>query len=395
MADKKHALLSASSAHRWLKCTAAPHYELQFPATTSDYAEEGTLAHELCEIKALRAFTPQQLTQRAASLRISKIKKHALYNPEMARTSDAYVEKLQELSMSYASTPYVAVEVQVRYDDYVPDGFGTCDCIIIGGDTLTIVDYKHGKGVPVSAVNNPQMRLYALGALSKYNVIYGGTIKYVQMVIVQPRVSSDSNSERITVEELRSWGDSIKDTANAAYNGNGQYVPGEHCKFCRGKGACKARAASNMALSDFKDIIPADNILDGDAIGDLLVRGKELVSWYKDLEDYALKTLLAGGTVPGWKVVEGRSNRAFTNTEAAINAAIEAGYDRAVLYNLLPKTLTEIEKLMGKAEFAEQLGDYVVKPPGKPTLVPITDARKPYSPAANDFADLNKNDKGV
>ncbi len=393
---EKHALLSASSAARWLKCTAAPRYEEQFPENTTEYAEEGRLAHAICELKVIKKFTTQ-LTPRTFSTRLNKLKKDPLYNPEMEKTSDLYLEHLTEQAMTYNSTPNVAAEVQVDLTDYIPEGFGTCDCIMIGGDTLSITDYKHGKGVSVSAEGNPQMRLYALGALKRYRPVYGSTIKNVRMTIDQPRIQDEISTETITVEELLAWGESIKPVAVKAYMGLGEFYPGEHCRFCRGKSQCRARADQNTALEEFKDCVPQNGekpplfgqgVLTDDEVGDLLVRGANLVAWYEDLKAYALSTLLNGGTIPGWKAVAGRSNRTFTDQDAALAAIVAAGYDESLVYERKPKTLTELEKLMGKAEFADKLGSFVVKPLGKPTLAPMTDKREPYNTAAADFADI-------
>lgn len=395
----KHALLSASSASRWLKCTAAPRFEQQFAETTSEYAEEGRLAHAICELKILKKFTTQ-ISPRTYSARLNKFKKDPLYSAEMDKTSDLYVEHLVEKAMTYDTIPNVAVEVQVDFSDYVPEGFGTCDCIMIGGDTLDITDYKHGKGVPVSAEGNEQMRLYALGALKRYAPVYGNTIKKIRMTIDQPRIQDNLSTETLTVEELRAWGESIKPVAAKAYMGLGEFCPGEHCRFCKGKAQCAARAAVNTALEEFKHCIPQNgekqplpgqDTLTDEEIGDLLIRGKDLVSWYKDLEEYALNTILKGGSVPGWKAVAGRSNRAFTDTDAAVAAVIAAGYDEALVYDRKPKSLTELEKLMGKAEFADKIGAFVIKPLGKPTLAPIADPREAYSPASADFAEVTKN----
>lgn len=394
---EKHALLSASSASRWLKCTAAPRFEEQFPEKTSEYAEEGRLAHAICELKVIKKFTVQ-LTQRSYSTRLNKLKKNPLYNDEMDKTSDIYVEHLVEKAMTYKSSPNVAAEVRVDFSEYVPEGFGTCDCIMIGSDTLNITDYKHGKGVPVSAEGNAQMRLYALGALKRYKPVYGDRIKKVCMTIDQPRIQNESSTETITVEELIAWGESIKPIAAKAYMGLGDFCPGEHCRFCRGKAQCKARADINTALEEFKSCaapkgLPlGENVLTDEQIGDLLIRGKELVAWYKDLEDYALSTILKGGTIPGWKAVAGTSRRTFTDTDAAIAAVIAAGYDEALVYERKPKTLSELEKLMGKAEFADKLGSFVVKPLGKPALAPISDKRESYNSASADFAKVANNE---
>ena len=393
---EKHALLSASSAHRWLVCTAAPRYEELFPESTSEYAEEGRLAHAICELKTLKKFTTA-ITPKTFTTRLNKLKKDPMYNPEMDKTSDLYIQHLTERAMQYNSMPYIAAEVQVEFSEYVPEGFGTCDNIMIGGDTICITDYKHGKGVPVSAENNPQMKLYALGALKKYRPIYGDTIKKVIMTIDQPRLSETPSVSEITSDELYAWGESIKPVAQKAFSGFGEFVPGEHCRFCRGKAQCKARADVNSALEEFKDCVPqakaepGQNILTDAQIGDLLIRGAELVSWYKDLEEYALSTLLNGGEIPGWKCVAGRSLRTFTDQDAALKAVIAAGYDESLVYERKAKTLTELEKLMGKTEFAEKIGQFVIKPVGKPTLAPMSDKREPYNPAASDFAGITEN----
>lgn len=387
---EKHALLSASSASRWLNCTAAPRFEEQFPETTSEYADEGRLAHSICELKLLKKFTV--MSNRTFNTRYNKLKKDPLYQTEMDKTSDLYVEHLTEKAMQYNSVPAVAAEVKVDFSAYVPEGFGTCDCVMIGGDTLHITDYKHGKGVPVSAENNPQMRLYALGALSRYAPIYGDSIKHICMTIDQPRIQDAPSSETITTEELKAWGESIKPVAQMAFSGLGAFQPGEHCRFCRGKAQCRARADQHTALEEFKDCaLPGQEkeggkVLTNTEIGSLLMRGEQLVAWYKDLEAYALKAILDGETIPGWKAVAGRSVRSFTDTDAAVSAVIAAGYDEALVYDRKPKTLAELEKLMGKKEFAEKLGSYVVKLLGKPTLAPLSDKRDPYSTAEADFA---------
>lgn len=406
MPPEKHALLSASAASRWLTCTAAPRFEEGLPESTSTYAAEGSLAHAIAELKALKKFTI--MTGRTYTTRLNKLKKDPLYDLEMDKTTDLYLEHLTEQAMLYDSTPTVAVEVRVDFSEYVPEGFGTCDCVMIGGDTLSITDYKHGKGVPVAATGNPQMRLYALGALKRYAAVFGDTIKQVRMSIDQPRLNSYS-TDLITVDELLDWGNSIKPIAQKAFSGLGEFVPGEHCRFCRGKAQCRARANANSALEDFKGCVPAATIQPGEfvpqvhsyitpngnevhplltdeEVGDLLIRGQHLVQWYKDLEEYATKCLMDGKPIEGWKLVAGRSVRTFTDQDAAIQAVIAAGYDEALVYDRKPKTLSELEKLMGKAEFAEKIGGFVVKPLGKPTLALATDKREAYNPAASDFA---------
>lgn len=400
----EHALLSASSAHRWLACTAAPRFEEQFPNGTSDYAEEGSLAHSICELYARKHFTV--MTNRKFNSELKKLQAKPHYSDEMLKTAEKYVDYLREKAMSYPTTPYVTFEVKVDFSDYVPEGFGTCDCVMIGGDTLHITDYKHGKGVEVSAEENPQMRLYALGALKMFAPVFGDSIKKVSMGICQPRITDDESEDGMTVEELREWGESIKPIAKEAYDGPGTFCPGEHCRFCKGKAQCRARADQNTAFEDFKDfaiegkaapelqalspetraVIGLPPMLSDAEIGELLVRAEGLVQWYKDLCEYATQNILNGKEIPGWKVVAGKSNRAFKDVEEAFSKVIEAGYDEALLYERKPITLTGVESLLGKAKFETLLKDCVHKPLGKPTLVPLSDKREPYSTAAADFA---------
>lgn len=411
---EKHAKCSASASHRWINCTAAPTYEMQFPqGETSVYALEGTLAHKFAELEAQYNFN--LITKRTRTTRIKKLQAEELYNDEMLKTSGFYADYLYQKAMAFPSKPHVATEVRVDFSEYVPEGFGTCDCIMIGGDTLRITDYKHGKGVPVSAVSNSQMRLYALGALNQYAMIYGGAIKKVSMAIVQPRITEDVSEEALTVEELRAWGEWLKPIAREAQSGPGTFKPGEWCRFCNGRAVCAARAQYYMELEAYESAVPEGSltpeqlfemdkaaILGGDKpttltdaeVGDLLIRGKALAKWLDDLQEYALKAILDGKAIPGWKAVEGRSDRKFTDVDAVIKRFKAAGYKEEVLYDRKPKTLTALEKLMGKKDFAEKIGSpgqkdsLIEKPPGKPTLVEASDTRKDYNPVAADAAGL-------
>ena len=359
------------------------------------------MAHSIAELKTLKKFTTA-LTTRQYNDRLRKLKKELLYKEEMDRTTDAYVEHLTEKSMEYDNPPLVNAEVRVDFSEYVPEGFGTCDCVMIGGNTLDITDYKHGVGVTVSARGNAQMRLYALGALIKYAPFYGGMIQRIRMTVFQPRAMDESDritSETLSVDELKEWGESIKPIAQKAFSGFGEFVPGDHCRFCRGKAQCRARAENHTALEDFKDYLhptpdalaleaPPSPLLTHADIGDLLTRGKTLLAWYNDLEEFALSALLNGQDIPGWKAVAGRSNRTFTDHDAAIAAVIAAGYDEALVYERKPKTLTQLETLMGTKDFVAKMEAFIIKPPGKPTLAPLSDKREPYSSAAADFANV-------
>lgn len=398
----KHAILSPSSAHRWLHCTPAPRVEAEFPETTSEYAEEGRLAHSVCELAAKKKFTV--MNNRTYNSRLKKLKADPKWDDEMLSTAATYVEHLTEHAMRFEHAPYVALEVQVDITDYAPEAFGTCDCVMIGGDELIITDYKHGKGVPVSAQNNPQMLLYALGALKLYRPIYGDMIRRVSTYIDQPRLGSYDGAS-MTVEELLAWGESIKPKAAAAFMGTGEFAPGEWCRFCRAKAKCRARANQNTALEDFKDCIPLgrsipmqaeydttgfkpSNCLTDEEIGALLVRAEGLVAWYNDLKEYALAACLNGKTIPGWKAVEGRSTRAWTDQDAALEALMAGGVEEAIIYDRVPKTLAQLEKVIGKQRFGELVGGMITKSPGKPALAAESDKRPAYNGAAADFSEV-------
>jgi len=403
-----HALLSPSGAHRWLVCTAAPRFEEQFPPSgDTKYTAEGTLAHSICELYARQAFG-SVMTKRQFNAALKRLQADESYTPEMLETAQAYVNHLTEEANQFPDAPNVFFEQRVDLTDWIPDGFGSCDCIMIGGDTLHITDYKHGVGVPVEAKGNSQMRLYALGALKMFRAIYGDMIKNVSMSICQPRLFDTAKEDRMTVPELLDWGEMVKVKARQAYDGKGEFCPGEHCKFCRGKYQCPARAQQNTALEDFAECVTPDKageikdpqartvlglprMLTNDEIGDLLRRGENLVSWYNDIKEYAQKALLNGESIAGWKLVEGKSNRVINDVDKLIEAMQEAGYDRAVLYKTEPLTLTAYEKLVGKAKFAEKFGSMISKPRGKPTLAGEEDPRDPWSSAADDFKDVTAN----
>lgn len=403
----KHSKCSPSGAHRWLNCTASPTYEAQFPdGETSIYAKAGTLAHSFSELAAQYQF--KLITKRTFNSRIKKLQEDELYDPEMLDTSQKYAEYLFNKAMEFENKPHLALEVNVDLSEYVPEGYGQCDSALISSDRLHITDYKHGVGVPVSAIDNPQMKLYALGVLKRYEAAYPA-LKRVTMSIFQPRITEDVIEDEMTVEELRAWGESIKAVAQEAYNGPGSFAPGEWCRFCKGREICAARAKYFMDLEAYEDAVPRNGLtpeqqfeidkalilgqptrttLTDEEVGDLLRRGAELSKWLSDLQSYALNALLEGKEIPGWKVVEGRSNRAFTDTDEALKAIQAEGYEEAMLYDRKPKTLTELEKLMGKKAFAEKIGQYVTKPQGKPTLVEASDKREPYSSMAADAAGL-------
>lgn len=386
-----HATVTASGFERWSHCTAAPRYEEQFPeGETTVYAAEGTLAHSVCELYGRKKFSAD-LTTRKFNSELKKLKEQELWQDEMTKTAEVYVDFLAEKANEYPHAPTVMFEVRVDLSDYIPEGFGTCDCIMIGADTLRITDYKHGKGVPVSSIGNGQMRLYALGALKLLYPIYGDSIKQICTAIVQPRITEDVTEEWLTVEELKAWGEEIKPKAQAAYFGTGTFCAGEWCRFCRGKAECRARAEYYAGFSQYVGAVPevkaaegatreAATILTDAEIGALLIQAQGLTAWYEDLQDYAREAILAGRMIPGWKVVEGKKIRAFTDADAAMDKMREAGYEDAMLYDRKPKTLAQLEKLTGKKQFAELMGELITWPPGKPTLVTADDKRDAYTP---------------
>jgi hypothetical protein len=368
--ERAHALLSASGAYRWLNCAPSARLEEQLPEKTSEYAEEGRLAHEIAELKLRKHFTTP-MGPKQYNTALKKLQSKPLYDPEMLTHTDAYLEYIQSVVHSYPSPPYVTVEKRLNYSQYVPEGFGTGDCIVIGGKVLNVIDFKYGKGVPVDADQNPQMMLYALGALAEYSMLYA--IDTVKMAIVQPRLNNTSEFE-VYAEDLQAWGESIKPIAQTAFDGGGEFCSGDWCKFCRAKAQCRARSTTMTALEAFGKKLPP--LLTNDEVGDILTRAQTLKAWVADLENYALTALLQGEEVAGWKAVEGRSNRQFDDTDKAFADLIKAGIDEAVLYERKPITLTSVEKLLGKAKFVELTGSHVIKPPGKPTLAPEKDKRE-------------------
>ena len=384
--ERKHALLSASSAHRWLICTPSARLEENFPDEGSEYAAEGSLAHAIAELKVRKYSTV--MTNQKYGRDMKKLEADPLYQAEMQRHTDYYLDYIKGQAMQYSTIPHIAAETRLDLNGYVPEGFGTADCIIIGDNTLEVVDFKYGKGIPVSAENNPQMRLYALGALQRYAMLY--PVATVRMTIIQPRIDN-SNSSEMSVNDLLSWGESIKPIAAKAYNGVGEYIPGEHCRFCKAKATCRSRANTYTALQDFGGELPPS--LSDEEVGHILRVAGNLKQWVSDVEEYALKTLVAGGEIPGWKIVEGRSNRVINDVDACFKRLIAGGIQEEMLYERKPITLTAIEKMVGKQYVNDNLSDFIEKPQGKPTLAVAEDSRPAmqlHQTAAEDFGTTTK-----
>lgn len=367
-----HALLSASGAARWLNCTGAPTLERDFPDTTSIYAKEGTLAHAICELK-LRKYAIEPMGKSVYTRRLNKLKKEEGYDKEMDGYTDDYLDRIKRILLSYPETPYVVAEQRVDFSRWVPGGFGTADCLIIGGHTLHVVDFKYGKGVEVDAHENPQMRLYALGALERYGMLYN--IQEIHMHIIQPRINNYSD-DSISATDLFQWAEGeVKPAAEEAYKGPGTFKPGDWCRFCRAKSQCKARAEYFAAMAKDAREHPDPRLMSLEDLGRYLKIAKLLKPWAEDLQEYGLGCCLEGKQVPGWKAVEGRGSRSFTDQDAAFKVLMDHGTAESMLWNKVPLTLAQTEKLIGKKEFAALVGSYVDKKPGKPALVPDTDKR--------------------
>lgn len=377
MAD--HAVLSASGSHRWLNCTPSARLELEFENTGSEAAREGTAAHALCEHKLKRAL--HMRSRRPVS---------DYDSDEMEECTDAYVDFVMEqyeAAKQVCKDPVVLIEQRLDFSCYVPDGFGTGDCLIISDDRLHIIDFKYGMGVLVEAENNPQMKLYALGALAVYDALYD--IREVSMTIFQPRRESVS-TWTIPVEDLKVWAENeLKPRAKMAYDGEGEYLPGEWCTFCRAAVRCRARAEEKLKLAQTEFRMPP--LLTDAEIEDILAVLPDLTKWANEITTYALDAALNHGKEwNGFKVVEGRSVRKYRDEAAVAEAAKEAGYKDIYRQSLIP--LTEMQRLMGKDRFEAILGGLITKAPGKPTLVPKSDRRPAMnvSNAINEFYEIKE-----
>lgn len=375
--DRSHALLSASGAHRWLICTPSALLEQRFPDTTSEAAQEGTLAHELAELKLRHYFFTTEFGKRKFNAAVKKLKENELWQNEMDGYTEEYLDYIKKTALSASAPPYVVIEKQVDLSAYIPDGFGTTDCILLGGRVLHVIDFKYGKSPDgrVSAENNPQLSLYALGAYEAYKILY--QIDRVKLTIVQPRLPDGISEWETSVEELLSFGEYVKKRAAMAIKGEGDFHPdGKTCRYCRARGRCRARAEKNVQLAFAPDFGKPSALLDNADLGNYLTQGTDIAKWLGDLQDAALSECLAGREVPGWKAVEGRGSREWTDMDEAFDKLTRTGIaPEEMLWERKPLTLAQVEKLVGKKDFQECVGEYVVKKPGKPALVTESDNR--------------------
>lgn len=380
--SRAHARLNASSSHRWMMCPPSVKLSEQFEDKPSSYAEEGTFLHELCELKLHRYLG--DMDPALIELQYAEHRDNDFYSDEAETVTDEYVafciETIEAVRLS-CPDPLIMVEHRLDYSDFVPDGFGTGDLIIVADGVLEVIDFKGGRGVRVEANRNSQLMLYGLGALLEFDPLYD--IHQVRMTIVQPRLSNLSSFE-MEADDLIRWAETeVRPKAMLAYEGKGEFCAGEWCRFCKARYTCRKRSEYHMSLAarDFKE----PDLLSDEEIADILPVAESLNSWVQDLLAYATQEAVIGKTWPGYKLVAGRSIRKYTSEAEVIKAATEAGYTDIYKTSLLG--VGDLEKRMGKKAFNEVLGKYIVKPVGAPTLVPETDPRKPYANAASVFND--------
>lgn len=376
MPTKAHAILSASSSHRWLNCPPSARLCETYEDKGSDYAAEGTDAHSLCEYKLRKALGMGA---------VDPSEHLTWYNEEMEDCANGYAAYILELVEAVKETcadPVVLIEPRVDFSRWVEQGFGTSDTIIIADGTLRVIDYKHGLGVLVEADNNPQMMCYALGALELFDAIYD--IDNVAMTVYQPRRQNISTFE-MSKDDLYRWAEEVlKPTAELAFAGDGNFLCGEWCGFCKAKHECRARAEANLLLAQYDFKLPP--LLEDSEIEVILSRADQLVSWVNDIKEYALQQAISGKDWTGFKLVEGRSNRRYTDEAAVTQAVTNAGFDP---YERKLLGITAMQKLLGKSRFEELLSAYIEKPLGKPTLVPESDKRPVMNNAKTDFMEEN------
>ena len=380
--ERKHALLSASSAHRWLACTPSAKLEDQFPDTESPSAAEGTLAHELAEMKVRSYFFPKDFGKRKLNSAVKKLQANELWQDEMQRHTDEYLDYIKNTALSLKSMPSVRIEQRVYFKEYTHadpadkiEGSGIADCILLYGDTVHVIDFKYGQAPAgrVSAEQNPQLMLYALGAYQSYRIFY--PLSKARLTIVQPRLPDGISEWECSIEDLLKFGEYVKERAALAVKGSGEFAPNlDTCRFCRAKAQCRARSEENVRLAFFTDKKPP--LISNEEVGEYLKKGEDVAKWLEDLKAYTLKECLAGREVPGWKAVEGRKPRVWTDMDVAFDTLVKSGIaPEETLWEKVPLTLAQVEKMLGKKDFQEAVGKYVVKKPGKPTLAETSDKR--------------------
>ena len=377
---RAHARLNASSSHRWMMCPPSVRLSEQFADKPSSYAEEGTFLHELCELKLHRYLG--DMASDVIEAQYAEHRDSEFYTQEAETVTDEYVAFCVETIEAVKSScpdPLIMVEHRLDYSEYVPEGYGTGDLVIVADGVIEVIDFKGGRGVRVDAHRNSQLMLYGLGALLEFDPLYD--VRNVRVTIVQPRLSNTSTYE-IAADELVRWAEKeVRPRALMAYEGKGEFCAGDWCRFCKARYTCRKRSEYHMQLAE-RDFRQPD-LLSDEEITDILPIADSLNNWVQDLLAYATQQAVEGKSWPGYKLVAGRSNRKYTSEAEVIKAATEAGYTDIYKTSLLG--VGDLEKRLGRKKFNEVLGMYVIKPVGAPTLVPDSDPRKPYSSAAEDF----------
>ena len=383
----KHARLSASSAFRWINCPGSVALSDQCPTpASSSYADEGTLAHAIGELK-LR-YVNDEISKRQLNAKMKPLLQSEYYCGEMEEATGYYADAVIEALEAAGEDAELMIEQQFSLDRWVPEGFGTSDAVVIGGGVIQVIDLKYGKGIKVDARNNPQLRLYGLGAANLFDSLYD--FDTVRMTIIQPRLDHIS-TEELPLSELLAWAeDDVKPRAQMAMDGTDYTAVGDWCRFCPAKAVCRKRAEYNLSIA--KDDFRNPPLLSDEEIGEVLRRADELQHWVKDVGDYALEQALAGKQYDGWKLVEGRSVRKYADDLKVAEALKAAGYDEAMLYERKLYGISAMEKIVGKKRLTETLGDLIVKPAGKPVLVPESDKREAINTAEAAKADFTKED---
>ena len=383
----KHARLSASSAFRWINCPGSVALSDQCPApASSSYADEGTLAHAIGELK-LR-YVNDEISNRQLNAKMKPLLQNEYYCGEMEEATGYYADAVIEALEAAGEDAELMIEQQFSLSRWVPEGFGTSDAVVIGGGVIQVIDLKYGKGIKVDARNNPQLRLYGLGAANLFDSLYD--FDTVRMTIIQPRLDHIS-TEELPLSELLTWAeDEVKPRAQMAMDGTDYTAVGDWCRFCPAKAVCRKRAEYNLSIA--KDDFRKPPLLSDEEIGEVLRRADELQHWVKDVGDYALEQALAGKQYDGWKLVEGRSVRKYADDLKVAEALKAAGYDEAMLYERKLYGISAMEKIVGKKRLTETLGDLIVKPAGKPVLVPESDKREAINTREAAKADFTKED---
>ncbi len=379
----RHALLSPSAAHRWMNCTAAPLLERNEPDKGSTFAEEGTLAHAYCA-KKLKAFLGLSTEDEAREIAQLEAKYHTGEMDEYTDTYKTIVLEKFNAAKQRTKDAQLLVEVQLDFGQYIPEAFGTSDAVIIADGVMEVIDFKYGKGVKVSAVENPQMMIYALGAWDLFSFEYN--IQSVRMTIVQPRIDNLSEYE-INASELIEWANNeLKPKAREAYKG-GTQKPGEWCQFCKIKAKCKALATACISTQQAHQ--DPRLISKEDMARNVLPLLPTLKTWLSGVEEYSLQQAQEGVHYEGFKIVEGRSIRKITNPDAVMDLLGGEGFAKETYIKPTElRSITDLEKLIGKKRFGTLCADYIVKPQGKPALVPDSDKRPAFNAAADDFKDI-------